>query len=120
MTYLVQFIRFRRGAREVLRTLSVQAADGPHALARVVSRAGTRTWPRNTDALRVMDDCGRTVLDWIVPAPDAQSLLSTLRAVSPERGTGAVQPERHAVPPLPDEVSPGPGGSFHIERVALS
>ena len=31
-----------------------------------------RHWPTRTDALRVMDDGGRTLLDWTVPAATAQ------------------------------------------------
>jgi hypothetical protein len=79
MTFLIQFIRFRRGVREVIRTLPVEAADGGAALARVRirNRVGTDTWPMNTDALRVMDDGGRTVLDWTVPAPAVQQPLSS-------------------------------------------
>jgi hypothetical protein len=76
MTFLIQFIRFRRGVREVIRTLPVEAVDAGAALARVRSRVGTSTWPMNTDALHVMDDGGRTVLDWIVLAPAVQQFLS--------------------------------------------
>ena len=55
MTFLVQFIRFRRGVREVVRTLPIAAADGVAALERAKGRIGTGSWPMNTDALRVMD-----------------------------------------------------------------
>lgn len=70
MTFLVQFIRFRRGAPEVVRTLPVAAQDERAALERVKDRAGRGSWPMNTDALRVMDSGGRTRLDWVVPLPD--------------------------------------------------
>jgi len=68
MTYMVQFRRLRRGVPEVIRTLPFETVDGAAALASAKSLAGTRHWPVRTDALRVMDDGGRTLLDWAVPA----------------------------------------------------
>ena len=56
MTFLVQFIRFRRGVPEVVRTLPIAAADGIAALEHVKGRVGTGSWPMNADALRVMGD----------------------------------------------------------------
>jgi hypothetical protein len=67
MTFLIQFKRFRRGVPEVIGTLPIAAADGPAALAFARSLAGMRRWPSRTDALRVMDDGGRILLDWTVP-----------------------------------------------------
>ena len=67
MVYLVQFRRIRRGVPEVIRTILVASADGSAALTRARSLAGTRFWPSQTDALRVMDDGGRTLIDWIKP-----------------------------------------------------
>ena len=68
VTYMVQFRRLRRGVSEVIRTLFFETVDGAAALASAQSLAGTRHWPVRTDALRVMDDGGRTLLDWTVPA----------------------------------------------------
>ena len=76
MTFVVQFKRFRRGVPEVIRTLPVAAIDGAAALAYAKSLIGTRHWPGQTDALRVMDDRGRTLLDWTVPAAIAQPYRS--------------------------------------------
>ena len=74
MTFLIQFKRFRRGVPEVIGTLPIAAADGAAALAFARSVAGMRRWPSRTDALRVMDDGGRTLLDWTVPvAPRSRS-----------------------------------------------
>jgi hypothetical protein len=67
--FLVQFERFRRGVLEVTRTLRLPSVDGAAALEYTQHLAGTRHWPGRTDALRVMDDHGRTRLDWRVPAP---------------------------------------------------
>ena len=67
VTFLVQFKRLRRGVPEVIRTLSLSTIDGAAALAFARSLAGTRHWPARTGALRVMDDGGRTLLDWTVP-----------------------------------------------------
>jgi hypothetical protein len=72
MKFMVQFIRFRRGAPEVVRTLHVAAADESTALARVKSLVGTASWPPRPDALRVMDDGGRTLINWVVPVATAQ------------------------------------------------
>ncbi|WP_157934612.1 hypothetical protein [Microvirga ossetica] len=72
MTFLVQFKRFRRGVPEIIGTLPIAAADGAAALAFARRLAGMRYWPTRTDALRVMDDAGRTMLDWAVPAATAQ------------------------------------------------
>jgi hypothetical protein len=72
MRFLVQFKRFRRGVPEVIGTLPIAAADGAGALAFARSLAGMRRWPSRTDALRVMDGGGRTLLDWTVPVATAQ------------------------------------------------
>ncbi len=71
MSFLVQFIRFRRGTPEDIRTLSVaaeDAQDAQDALTRARSVIGTASWPPQTEALRVMDSGGRTLLDWKMPA----------------------------------------------------
>jgi hypothetical protein len=68
VTYIVQFKRLRRGIPEVIRTMYLQAVDGAAALAHAKGLTGTRRWPARTDALRVMDDGGRTLIDWAVPA----------------------------------------------------
>jgi hypothetical protein len=72
MTFLIQFVRTRRGARVVIRTVRVEAEDSRAALSYITDGMGTSRWPVNTDAVRVMDDGGRTLLDWSVPAPDHQ------------------------------------------------
>jgi hypothetical protein len=69
MTFLVQFIRFRRGGPEVVRTLPIAAENEVVVLQHVKERVGTSFWPMNAEALRVMDSGGRTLLDWVVPAP---------------------------------------------------
>jgi hypothetical protein len=68
VTILVQFKRFRRGVLEVTRSLHRPSIDDAAALAHARSLAGTRHWPAGTDALRVMDNNGFTLLDWRVPA----------------------------------------------------
>ncbi|WP_157934425.1 hypothetical protein [Microvirga ossetica] len=81
MTFLIQFKRFRRGVPEVIGTLPIAAADGAAALAFARSVAGMRRWPSRTDALRVMDDGGRILLDWTVPVAAAQPLTSSTSPV---------------------------------------
>ncbi len=67
MSFLVQFIRFKRGTPEVLRTLPIAAEDAQGALQRAKSVIGTASCPPQTEALRVMDSGGRTLLDWKMP-----------------------------------------------------
>jgi len=81
MTFLIQFKRFRRGVPEVIGTLPIAAADGAAALAFARSPAGMRRWPSRTDALRVMDDGGRTLLDWTVSLATAQPVTSSTTPV---------------------------------------
>ena len=77
MDFLVQFRRARRGVPEVVHTIPVAANDGLAALTRARTLVGTRFWPPRTDSLRVMDDSGRTLIDWAVstmtvePAPSS-------------------------------------------------
>ena len=95
MTFLVQFKRFRRGVPEVIGTLPIAAADGAAALAFARSLAGMRRWPTRTDALRVMDDGGRTLLDWTVPAATAQPVTYSPTSV-PAKPTGDEPARRSA------------------------
>ena len=90
MTFVVQFKRFRRGVPEVIRTLPITASDGAAALAYAKSLVGTRHWPGQTDALRVMDDRGRTLIDWTVPAAIAQPS----QALAAMRSAAAMVPGR--------------------------
>jgi hypothetical protein len=72
VTFVVQFIHFRRGVPEVIRTLNLGSADAAAALARAKPLV-TRSWPSRTDAIRVMDDGGRTLIDWTVPPATLES-----------------------------------------------
>lgn len=72
--YLVQFVRFRRGAREITRTLSLPAGDAAAALGRAKTLLARGNWPARTDALRVLDDGGRTLIDWEVPGLTASGV----------------------------------------------
>ena len=81
MTFLIQFKRFRRGVPEIIGTQPIAAADGAAALAFARSPAGMRRWPSRTDALRVMDDGGRTLLDWTVSLATAQPVTSSTTPV---------------------------------------
>jgi hypothetical protein len=90
VTFVVQFKRFRRGVPEVIRTLPVATIDGAAALAYAKSLVGTRHWPGQADALRVIDDRGRTLLDWTVPAAIAQPSV----AAAAMRSAAAIVPGR--------------------------
>jgi len=95
MRFLVQFKRFRRGVTEVIGTLPIAAADGAAALAFARSLAGMRRWPTRTDAPRVMDDGGRTLLDWTVPVAAAEP-VTYAPAPAPAKPSGDVP---HRTPP---------------------
>jgi hypothetical protein len=71
VTFMVQFIRLRRGVPEVVRTLHLAATEESAALAQAKSLVGTASWPTRTDALRVMDDGGRTLINRTVPVATA-------------------------------------------------
>jgi hypothetical protein len=122
MTFLVQFIRFRRGVPQVIRTVPIAAADGMAALERVKGHVGMGSWPMHTDALRVMDDGGRTVLDWIVPAPAGQPPTSSelpqrmrvepdLRAADHKASEDLPQDRREA-PAIPHPLDVGQAVSY--------
>jgi hypothetical protein len=98
-TFLIQFQRFRRGVPEVIGTLPIAAADGAAALAFAQSLGGMRRWPARTDALRVMDDGSRILLDWAVPVATAQPVTYPPTSV-PAKPAGK---ERRPVPLLAAE-----------------
>lgn len=115
MTFLIQFIRTRRGARVVIRTIPLEASDSSAALAHTTRLIGSSRWPANTDAVRVMDDAGRTLLDWSMPVPDGHTALTSPHSAkdariesstSPASGsptggpTGVVDPSRTEHPRL--------------------
>ncbi len=81
MAFIIQFLKFRRGVPEVVHTLRCAAADESAALASAQRLVGTRVWPMRTDALRVMDDGGRTLINWMVPVTAAQPTTPVRRPV---------------------------------------
>lgn len=103
MKFLVQFKKYRRGVPEVIATLPIAAADGAAALALVQSLAGKRRWPTRTDALRLMDDGGRTLLDWTVPAASAQPVTSSPSRVSTKPAGKVPRPAPLMMPEQPEE-----------------
>ncbi|MGF9761720.1 hypothetical protein AAII07_41685 [Microvirga sp. 0TCS3.31] len=117
MRFLVQFKRFRRGVPEVIGTLPIAAADGAAALALAQSLAGRRRWPTRTDALRVMDEGGRTLLDWTVPVAAAQP-VTYVPASAPAKPSGDVP--RRAPPRMAghsDESRSTPTSGEHLFAV---
>ena len=111
MRFLIQFIRFRRGVPEAIRTLPVEAADAHAALTRVTNRVGMGTWPMNTEAFRVMDDGGRTVLQRMVPGGDGE------QTPSPEDGSKTSHlPLSEVIPDsLTEVIEPTSMGHPHFE-----
>ncbi len=105
MRFLVQFKRFRRGVPEVIGTVPIAAADGAAALALAQSPAGMRRWPARTDALRVMDDGGRTLLEWTVPVASTQPVTYP-RVPVPTQPAG--DKPRAAPPPLAEQSKESP------------
>jgi len=76
MTFMIQFLRFRRGVLEVVHTLYIDAADGSAALARAQNVVGPSSWPMRIDAMRVFDRSGRKLMNWMVPIEAAQPAQS--------------------------------------------
>ena len=85
MRFLVQFLRLRRGVPEVFRTLHLQATSGTDALELAKARIGAGLWPVRTDALRVMDDGGRTLINWRAPEAARSPYLDTWRQAAQHR-----------------------------------
>jgi hypothetical protein len=110
MKFLVQFKKYRRGVPEVMGTLPIAAADGASALAFAQSPAGMRRWPPRTDGLRVMDDGGRTLLDWTVLAAIAQPVTSTPSRVPTKPAGKEARPALHTT-------AEQPGGHRQLNRV---
>lgn len=98
MTFLVQFIQFRRGVPEVSRTLQLSAPDAAAALAQAKGRMGARAWPRGIDALRVMDDGGRTLIDWLVP----EVPVATAEPILAHPSERTFTEPRHGLQPVPE------------------
>ena len=122
MRFLVQFKRFRRGVPEVIGTLPIVAADGAAALALVRSLAGMRRWPTRTDALRLMDDGGRTLLDWTAPVAAAEP-VSYVPTSTPGKATGDVPrraPPRVAEHPEENQLMPASGEHLFAVGQAIS
>ena len=117
MTFLVQFKRLRRGVPEVIRTMSFAAVDGAAALAHAKGLAGTRYWPVRTEALRVMDDGGRTLLDWTVPPVTVQPSISKLRPAPAEPTSNKVRLEPPTASEYSEESPSKPAPGHHLFAV---
>ncbi|MCB8821307.1 hypothetical protein [Microvirga rosea] len=113
MRFLIQFKRFRRGVPEVIGTLPITAADGAAALAFARSPAGMRRWPVRTDALRVMDDGGRTLLDWTVPVEIAQPVTYSPRPVPAKAAGKEPRPAPLMLAEHPEESPSTPARGLH-------
>ena len=85
MSFLVQFLSFRRGVPEVVRTLHLQAGSSEDALQTAKTRMGAGSWPVRTDALRVMDDGGRTLINWLAPAAPPPPYVDTASQAAQHR-----------------------------------
>ena len=85
MSFLVQFLRFRRGVPEVVRTLHFQIGNSEEALQAAKARMRAGGWPARTDALRVMDAGGRTLIDWLAPAAPLPPYVDTVSQAAQQR-----------------------------------
>lgn len=98
MPFLVQFIGFRRGAPAPLRTLAFDGHDPLSALRQAKVLIAGRSFPVRTEALRVMDDRGRTLIDWTMPVaadpPTSPSVPASRTEDSPSWPTPAHTPEK--------------------------
>jgi len=71
MIFHFQFIRFRRGVPEVISQRRCEALGERAALARAKTLVGTSDWPSRAEAVRVLDDGGRTMSDWRIGVSNA-------------------------------------------------
>ena len=71
MIFTFQFVRFRRGVPEVIGQRRCEAADDAAALARAKTLVGPSDWPSTAEAVRVLDDGGRTLADWRIEESSA-------------------------------------------------
>ena len=85
MSFLVQFLRFGRGVPEVVRTLHFQVGSSEDALQAAKARMGAGAWPTPTDALRVMDDGGRTLIGWLAPTAPLPPYVDTESQAAQQR-----------------------------------
>jgi len=109
---LIQFLRLKRGVPEVILTVdfegdaSALVAEG----ARLVRRG---RWPAQADGLRAVDQYGRILMSWDVPA-DAYQPTSTLLALNSPRGIS----EERMLEAVPDstrgEVLPAASCHFDV------
>ena len=104
MNFLVQFIRFRRGVPEPVRTLPFAAADALGALSRAQELVGIGSYPVRTEALRVMDDGGRTLIDWTAPVT-AEQPVAYIATLDPPT---SYQPSKPVPLLAPEEIRPEP------------
>ncbi len=69
MKFLVQFVGFRRGVPEVIGATPL-SAPVPETVQSTVKRLpGTAHWPFGTEAVRVLDEGGRTLAQWRLQDP---------------------------------------------------
>ena len=64
MKFIIQFVRFRRGVPEVIRTVPLLALDAKAAQAEVKALAGTSQLPYRAEAVRLLDDSGHAITQW--------------------------------------------------------
>ena len=84
---IVQFLRFRRGVPEVVSTRTYSGTDEHSALDSVMALRGSRLWPAQTEAIRILGESGRTLM---------QSMLAPLTRVLGR--TSPDLPEKRAAP----------------------
>jgi hypothetical protein len=117
MKFLVQFKRFRRGVPEVIGTLRIGASDGAAALALAQSPAGKRRWPTRTDALHVMDEGGRTLLDWTAPVAATQPVTYAPGLVATKPTGKELHPAPLMTAEQPEESQSTPALGEHLFAV---
>ena len=100
MSMMVQFLRFRRGVPEVVSTRTYPGTDEHAALDRAVALRGGRAWPFQTEAIRILGDNGRTLLQVLMPDRGSTSSenFGSLNDRPPLARRDVVEPSRPASP----------------------
>jgi hypothetical protein len=80
---LIQYLKLKRGVPEVILTVDFEG-NASAVLAEGVRLVRSGCWPAQADGLRVIDQYGRILMSWDIPA-EAYQLTSTILSLAPQR-----------------------------------
>jgi hypothetical protein len=111
---LIQFLRLKRGVSEVILTVEFEG-DASAVLAEGARLVRRGRWPAQADGLRAVDQYGRILMSWDVPA-EAYQPASTISSLASQQGIS----EERMVAAVPNsaagEVLPAGASHFDVGR----